>query len=52
MGVVEHLRSGGDAGLRTYYREKYQLSADAVAGHLQRGDLVHDMKFATFNAES
>ncbi|MCZ7535449.1 MAG: glycosyltransferase family 2 protein [Acidimicrobiia bacterium] len=43
--------SGGDDGLRDYYRNVYTVPAGAVPGHLDRGELVLDAGFADFMAD-
>ncbi|CAG0975943.1 hypothetical protein BURK1_01482 [Burkholderiales bacterium] len=40
--------TAGDAGLRSYYRSGYLISAQALPVHLSKGDLVLDREFADF----
>jgi glycosyltransferase involved in cell wall biosynthesis len=39
-------RDGGEAAAREYYRTRYVIHAEALQGHLERGELVFDPAFA------
>ncbi len=43
-------RDGGEDGLRRYYRDTYCIQADALDGHVARGELIHDIAFADWRS--